>query len=119
MTTLRSLAITLTVSMLITGIACGQDNPLAKYLEVPGAKTTLPVNAAKAPFSLEFTQDAQKRFENFHYQLGGDHALYYNQHLSEVLHTATSNPNEVYRPLEKALDPRCVEMAHEAASEPV
>ncbi|MGJ8672438.1 serine hydrolase domain-containing protein [Rubritalea sp.] len=78
-----------------------EENPLAKYLAAPGAKTTLPVSEAKKPFSLEFAQDAQKRFENFHYQLGGDHALYYNLHLSEVLHTATSKPNMAYRPLEK------------------
>ena len=78
-----------------------QDNPLAKYLEVPGAKTTLPVSAAKEPFALDFVQDAQKRFENFHYQLGGDHALYYNLNLSEVLHTALSKPHDTYRPLEK------------------
>ena len=76
------------------------DNPLAKYLEVPGAKTTLPVSSAKSPFPLEFAEDARKKFENFHYQLGGDHALYYNLHLSEVLHTAMSKPNAVYRPLE-------------------
>jgi len=87
-------------------MAYTQDNPLAKYLEVPGAKTTLPVSSAKAPFSLEFAQDAQKRFENFHYQLGGDHALYYNLNLSEVLHTAVSKPNEVYRPLKKKLNPK-------------
>jgi CubicO group peptidase (beta-lactamase class C family) len=82
-----------------------QDNPLAKYLEVPGAKTTLPVDSAKVPFSLEFAQDAQKRFENFHYQLGGDHALYYNLNLSEVLKSAVSMPNELYKPLSKKLHP--------------
>jgi CubicO group peptidase (beta-lactamase class C family) len=81
------------------------DNPLAKYLDVPGATTTLPVSSAKSPFPLEFAEDARKKFENFHYQLGGDHALYYNLHLSEVLHTAMSKPNAVYRPLEKALAP--------------
>jgi hypothetical protein len=81
------------------------DNPLAKYLEIPGAKTTLPISSAKSPFPLDFVQDARKRFGNFHYQLGGDHALYYNLHLSEVLHTAMSKPNAVYQPLEKALDP--------------
>lgn len=86
-------------------MAYTQDNPLVKYLEVPGAKTTLPVSSAKAPFSLEFAQDAQKRFENFHYQLGGDHALYYNLNLSEVLPTAVSKPNEVYRALDKKLHP--------------
>jgi CubicO group peptidase (beta-lactamase class C family) len=95
------------VTVLLTSpfITYAQDNPLAKYLDVPGAKTTLPVSIAKAPFSLEFAQDAQKRFENFHYQLGGDHALYYNMNLSEVLHTAVSKPNDTYRPLEKKLRP--------------
>ncbi len=80
-------------------------NPLAKYLDAPGAKTTLPVISAKSPFSLAFVHDAQERFENFHYQLGGDHALYYNLHLSEVLHTAVSKPHPLYRPLDRALDP--------------
>jgi hypothetical protein len=79
-------------------------NPLAKYLEIPGATTTLPVSVAKKPFSLEFAQDAQAKFGNFHYQLGGDHALYYNLHLSEVLHTATSKPNENYVPLNKVIN---------------
>ncbi|MGD8269649.1 MAG: serine hydrolase domain-containing protein, partial [Desulfobacterales bacterium] len=81
------------------------DNPLAKYLEVPGAKTTLPISSAKSPFPLDFAQDAQKRFGNFHLQMGGDHAIYYNLHMSEMLHTAMSKPNAVYRPLEKALAP--------------
>ncbi|MGB5736461.1 MAG: serine hydrolase domain-containing protein [Thiohalocapsa sp.] len=95
------------LAICLTGPLAGyaQDNPLAKYLDVPGAKTTLPVASAKTPFSLEFARGAQERFENFHYQLGGDHALYYNLHLSEVLPTAVSKPNEHYRPLEKALDP--------------
>jgi hypothetical protein len=83
-----------------------EESPLAKYLEFPGAKTTLPVTRAKSPFSQEFAQDAQKKFEQSHYQLGGDHALYYNLHLSEVLHTAVSKPNPLYKPLEKALDRR-------------
>jgi hypothetical protein len=41
-----------------------------------------------------------------HLQMGGDHALYYNLHLSEVLYTAVSKPNELYKPLEKALRPK-------------
>ena len=81
------------------------DNPLAKYLVVPGAKTTLPISSAKSPFPLDFARDAQKRFGNFHLQMGGDHAIYYNLHMSEMLHTAMSKPNAVYRPLEKALAP--------------
>ena len=70
-----------------------EENPLAEYLKVPGAQTTLPVTAAKEPFPFDFVTDAQEKFEQFHYQLGGDHALYYNSHLSEVLHTAHSKPN--------------------------
>lgn len=93
------------ISIALSFITYGQDNSLSKYLEVPGASTTLPVSAAKSPFSLEFSQDAQTRFENFHYQLGGDHALYYNLHLSELLHTAVSKPNEIYQPLEKDIHP--------------
>ena len=81
-------AICLTGSMLTHAA----DNPLAKYLGVPGAKTTLPVSSARSPFSLDFAQDARERFGNFHYQLGGDHALYYNLHLSELLKTAVSKP---------------------------
>ncbi|WP_340112725.1 serine hydrolase domain-containing protein [Maribellus mangrovi] len=90
---------------LSSSLLYGQDNPLAKYLEVPGATVTLPISAAKSPFSLEFAQQAQQSFENFHYQMGGDHAVYYNLHLSEMLPTATSKPNELYKPLEKSLDP--------------
>ncbi len=100
-----AVALTSAICWVAPNIAHAQDNPLAKYLDAPGAKTTLPVNSGKSPFSLAFVRDAQQRFENFHYQLGGDHALYYNLHLSEVLHTAVSKPHPAYRPLEKALDP--------------
>ena len=83
-----------------------EENPLAKYLAVPGATVTLPVSAAKEPFPLDFVKDARARFENFHYQLGGDHALYYNGHLSELLPSGTSKPNERYLPLKAALNPK-------------
>jgi hypothetical protein len=53
-------------------ITQAEDNPLAKYLDAPGAKTTLPVNSAKSPFSLGFVQDAQQRFENFISPYGED-----------------------------------------------
>lgn len=82
-----------------------QDNPLAPYLEVPGARTTLLVDFAKSPFPFDFAQAARENFEQFHDQLGGDHALYYNLHLSEVMHTAHSKPDAVYRPLEKSIHP--------------
>ncbi len=68
------------------------DNPLAQFLAVPGAKTTLPVSAAKDGFSTEFVNEARKYFNNFHYQMGGDHALYYNLRLSEFLPTAVAPP---------------------------
>ncbi|MGB5584667.1 MAG: serine hydrolase, partial [Gammaproteobacteria bacterium] len=82
------------------------ENPLAKYLEVPGATVTLPVSAAKKPFPLDFVTDARAKFENFHYQLGGDHALYYNGHLSELLPSSRSAPNARYLPLKAALNPK-------------
>lgn len=102
--------------MVVTSVAAGlllgtnsfaaEENPLAKYLAVPGAKTTLQVSAAKKPFELEFVNDARVRFENFHYQLGGDHALYYNGHLSELLPTSVSQPNYKYLPLKVAINPK-------------
>ncbi|MDK3075569.1 serine hydrolase domain-containing protein [Sedimentitalea sp. JM2-8] len=84
--------------------ALAQDNPLQKYLSVPGAMTTLPVEAAKEPWSLQFSRDARAAFENFHYQMGGDHALYYQQNLSEMLPTAYAAPHSDYIPLERAID---------------
>ena len=81
--------------------AQSSENPLAKFLEVPGATTTLPVSAAKSPFPLDFANDARAKFENFHYQMGGDHALYYNEHLSEMLTTAASWPNYQYQALQQ------------------
>ena len=82
------------------------DNPLEAYLAVPGGKTTLPVAAAKSPWPFDFATSARENFSNFHYQLGGDHALYYNQNLAEFLPTAYSSPNPRYMPLEVAIDGR-------------
>ena len=82
------------------------ENPLKKYLEVPGATVTFPISEAKNGFSFDFANDAREKFENFHYQLGGDHAVYYNLHLSELLPTAVSAPNHEYKPLEKAINPK-------------
>jgi CubicO group peptidase (beta-lactamase class C family) len=90
--------------LLSVGVAFADDNPLAEYLKVPGATTTLPVAAAKKPFPFDFARAAQKSFNNFHYQLGGDHALYYNRNLSEMLPTAYSAPHPEFLALERALD---------------
>ena len=81
-----------------------QDNPLAEFLKIPGATTTLPVDAAKKPFPFDFAKAAQSSFDNFHYQLGGDHALYYNKNLSELLPTAYSAPHPDFLPLERGID---------------
>ena len=90
--------------LLISTFLKAQDNPLKKYLEVPGATVTFPISEAKNGFTFDFSNDARNKFENFHYQLGGDHAVYYNLHLSELLPSAVSAPNETYKPLEKKLN---------------
>lgn len=89
--------------------AGAQENPLAEFLAVPGASTTLPVETAKKPWPLDFVTSAREQFNNFHYQLGGDHALYYNQNLGEFLPTAYSSPHPVYMPLQRAPDDRLAE----------
>jgi len=53
-------------------------------LAVPGAKPTLPISAGKKPFDNAFIAEARKYWSNFHMQMGGDHALYYTSHLSEL-----------------------------------
>jgi len=98
------IAASLTMTCAISQPALGDDNPLAKYLKVPGATVTFPISEAKQPFTLDFANDAREKFENFHYQLGGDHSIYYNMHLSEMLTTAVSAPNMEYKPLKKDID---------------
>jgi CubicO group peptidase (beta-lactamase class C family) len=83
-----------------------KDSPLASFLAVPGAKTTLPVAAAKKGFTLDFVGEARRYFDNFHYQMGGDHALYYNLRLSEFLPTAAAPPADEVKELPVAEDAR-------------
>jgi CubicO group peptidase (beta-lactamase class C family) len=83
-----------------------KDSPLASFLAVPGAKTTLPVAAAKKGFTLDFVGEARTYFDNFHYQMGGDHALYYNLRLSEFLPTAAAPPADEVKELPVAEDAR-------------
>jgi CubicO group peptidase (beta-lactamase class C family) len=82
-----------------------ERNLLGKYLAVPGAKATLPVSAAKKGFSADFVAEARKYFDNFHLQMGGDHALYYNLRMSEFLPTAVAASAGPVKELEVALDP--------------
>ena len=79
-----------------------ENNPLEQFLAVPGAKTTLPVSAAKDGFSADFVAEARAYFNNFHYQMGGDHALYYNLRLSEFLPTAVATSGRAVKELETA-----------------
>lgn len=87
-------------------LACAaEDSPLARFLAVPGARATLPVDAAKSPFPKSFVDEARAHFDNFHAQMGGDHALYYTLHLSEFMKAAVSAPNPDVKPLTRAPDP--------------
>ena len=95
--------LSLSIALILSTHLFAQDNPLKKYLEVPGATVTFPVSDAKQGFTFDFANDARDKFENFHYQLGGDHAVYYNLHLSEMLTTAVSAPNMDYKPLKKSI----------------
>ncbi len=84
-----------------------QENPVEKALKKDGAMPTLPVSVAKdkEPFTAEFVNKAIDSFDNMHWQMGGDHALYYNMHLSEVMPTGIASPNEDYKPLERDIRP--------------
>ena len=84
--------------------ASGQAPELKQFLDAPGAKVTLPVSAAKQPFTIDFIQEARQQFSNFHLQMGGDHALYYLGHIHEFRPHCHSAPNADYKPLEIAID---------------
>lgn len=68
------------------------QSQLEEALKVPGAKPELPISAAKQPFDSTFIAEARKYWGNFHWQMGGDHALYYNTHLSEFVPMALTPP---------------------------
>ncbi len=86
--------------------AAGQSTEVNQFLDLPGAKVTLPVAAAKQPFTVDFIKEAHKQFSNFHLQMGGDHALYYLGHLHEFRPQCHSAPHAEYKPLEIAIDER-------------
>ena len=90
---------------------------LEKALKAPGAQVTLPVTAAKKPFPKQFVTEAQKAFNSFHAQMGGDHTLYYLQNVSSVMRTDLVVPNSEYRPFDYALDPRIEEITITTDSE--
>lgn len=93
------------ISLVYMNSAFSQESPVEKALKVPGAQVTLPVTAAKEPFSKEFVSQAQKAFNSFHAQMGGDHTLYYLQNFSSLMRTDLVPPNPDYKPFKYALDP--------------
>ena len=90
----------LTVVTISGCVAQGESAGLERHLAVPGARVTLPVNAAKGNFSKAFIEGARQHFGNFHLQMGGDHTLYYNLNINEFQPVAIASPNERYLPLE-------------------
>jgi CubicO group peptidase (beta-lactamase class C family) len=93
-----------TISLTFCPPAFSQESPIEKALAVPGAKATLPVTAAKKPFSKNFVKNAFDSFNSFHAQMGGDHTLYYLLNFSSIMRTDLSMPNAEYVPLEKAIN---------------
>lgn len=95
------------VAILPVSLTSAQENPVEDALKKEGAMPTLPVSAAKdkETFTAEFVNKAIESFENMHWQMGGDHALYYNMHMSEVMPTGIASPNYDYKPLERDLRP--------------
>lgn len=81
------------------------QNPVDAALKVEGAGIVLPVEAAKEPFTPEFVDAARANYGNWHWQMGGDHALYYNLHMNEFLTTAIASPNQEYKELKRNIRP--------------
>lgn len=80
---------------------------VVEALKVEGARVTLPVRAAitKDVFTPQFIRSARKHWNSFHFQMAGDHALYYAMHLEEFMPSAEAAPSVTYRPLERDLRP--------------
>ncbi|MDK9735939.1 serine hydrolase [Vibrio sp. D404a] len=77
------------------------DNPIEAALKIDGAQINLTVDATKDPFTPEFVDAARASFGNWHWQMGGDHALYYNANMNEFLTTAIASPNAEYKELRR------------------
>jgi len=102
--TLKPLAL-LVGTLALSTSAIVNANPVVEALKKDGAQVNLPVTAAKAPFSVEFVESARENFDNFHWQMGGDHALYYSKNAAEFLPSTLVSPNEEYKPFVKAINP--------------
>ncbi|QBY05235.1 class A beta-lactamase-related serine hydrolase [Thalassotalea sp. HSM 43] len=84
--------------------ALAEQNPMEAALQVDGAKVNLSVEAAKHAYTPEFIDAARANFSNFHWQMGGDHALYYNMHMNEFMPTAIASPHVDYKPLPRNIN---------------
>ncbi|PMH37535.1 serine hydrolase [Vibrio sp. 10N.286.49.B3] len=80
------------------------ENPVVAALKKEGAQVTNPVSIAKESFSVEFVESARENFDNFHWQMGGDHAVYYSMKAEEFLPSTLVSPNEEYKPLVKEIN---------------
>lgn len=93
------------LSLSLPFMANAQTNPVEQALKKEGAQVNLPVEAGTQAFTPEFVESARDSLDNFHWQMGGDHALYYNANMNEFLTTAIASPNAEYKPLERAITP--------------
>lgn len=96
--------IALFLTLLATSVVAADkhtDSPIETALKVEGAQINLNVDAAKAPFKPEFVDAARANFDNWHWQMGGDHSLYYNLNMNEFLTTAIASPSSEYKALKR------------------
>jgi CubicO group peptidase (beta-lactamase class C family) len=110
---LNSVAVIATILTLSGTAALAQDPPqVVEALKVEGARVTLPVSVAitKDVFTPEFIRSARENWGNFHFQMGGDHALYYAMHLGEFMPSAEASPNVNYKVLERDLRPELLHL---------
>jgi CubicO group peptidase (beta-lactamase class C family) len=77
------------------------DAALEAARNAPGATITMPVTVVREGFDLEFVNEAHEAFSNFHMQMGGDHALYYTTHMSELVPAALALPSGPVSELER------------------
>lgn len=91
----------------LPAVAQQASTQIEKALKVEGARVTLPVSEAitKDVFTPEWVDKARESWDNFHFQMGGDHALYYAMHLQEFMYSSESAPSMEYRPLERNIRP--------------
>ncbi|MGI9276440.1 MAG: serine hydrolase domain-containing protein [Endozoicomonas sp.] len=112
---LKPLALVASILVAST-MAQAAENPVEAALKVEGALVTQPIKTAKGSYTPEFVDQARESFNNFHWQMGGDHAVYYNMYMNEFTQSALAAPNEEYKPLVKNINPELGKMKVETKS---